>query len=91
MPRATSYRHNLNQPLPDSPVEVALKAGPRADASWPAFSEVYRLIAQGAQQMARTQYVHLSEDHIQTMADLGSSHEERMKTRLHWLRLYKYL
>lgn len=91
MARATYHRQNFDQPLHDSPVEVALKAGQRGDASWPGFSEVYRLIALGAQQMTRTECVHLSEDHIQTMADLGSGHEERMKSRLHWLRLYRYL
>lgn len=34
---------------------------------------------------------YLSQDHVDSMADLGSGHEERMKHRLHWLRTYGYL
>jgi hypothetical protein len=41
--------------------------------------------------MARQRYVYLSDDHVQTMADLGSGCEERMKSRLWWLRTYGYI
>jgi hypothetical protein len=77
--------------MPDSPVDEALRAGPRGKGDWPGFPEVYRKIAAGAEAMARKKYVYLSDDHVQTMADLGSGHEERMKSRLWWLREYGYL
>lgn len=75
----------------DNPVTEALKAGPRGDGNWPGFAHVYANIAKGAERMAQTKYVYLGEDHVQTMADLGSGHEERMKYRQMWLRTYGYL
>ena len=81
-------RHSFNAPLPDSPVESARKAGPLGNAGWPGFPAVYRKIAGACERMGRTKYAHLSEEHVQTMADLGSGHEERMKYRLVWLRMY---
>lgn len=89
--RRPSKQHILNSPMPDSPVEQALKAGPRGNGEWSGFSAVFRMIAQGAEAMARREYVYLSQDHVDTMADLGSGHEERMKARLHWLRMYGYI
>ncbi len=73
----------------DSPVETARKAGPCGNGEWPGFAAVYAKIAAACQRMAKRCY--LSDDHVQTMADLGSGHEERMKWRLHWLRTYGYL
>ena len=81
----------LNNASPDSPVMVALRAGPRGEGNWPGFAHVYRNIALGAQRMAETRYVYLSQDHVETMADLGSGHEERMKWRQMWLREFGYL
>jgi hypothetical protein len=81
----------LNAPMPDSPVTIALRSGPRGNGNWPAFAHVYANIARGAENMARKKYVRLSQDHIDTMADLGSGHEERMKARQMWLREYGYL
>jgi hypothetical protein len=75
----------------DSPVEQARKAGSCGDGTWPGFSHVYANIALGAEAMARNAYRRCSEDHVQTMADLGSGHEERMKARQMWLREYGYI
>lgn len=83
-------RYQRHIPLPqDSPVEAARKAGPRGDGKWPGFGHVYAKIAQGCEKMG--QHSWLSDDHIQSMADLGSGHEERMKYRLHWLRTYGWI
>lgn len=81
----------LNGPMPESPVETARKAGPCGDGQWRGYSYVYKRLAEGAEAMARRPYVRLSDDHVQTMADLGSGHEERMKWRLWWLRTYGYV
>jgi len=81
----------LNDAMPDSPVDVALRQGPRGDGQWPGFAKVYSNIERGAEKMATTPHVRLGQDHIDTMADLGSGHEERMKWRQMWLREYGYL
>lgn len=75
----------------DSPVEQARKAGPQGNGDWPGFDMVYRKISEAADKMGKTKYVRLSQEHVDTMADLGSGHEERMKHRLHWLRTYGWL
>lgn len=77
--------------LEDSPVEKARKDGPRGNGDWPVFDSVYTKISQACEKMAREPYVHLSDIHVETMADLGSGHEERMKYRLSWLRSYGWL
>ena len=77
--------------LKDSPVEIARKAGPCGKGDWPGFAAVYTKIAKAAEKMGRERYVKLGDDHVDTMADLGSGHEERMKYRLHWLRTYGYI
>lgn len=74
-----------------SPVEQARLAGPCGAGDWPGFGQVYFNIARGAEAMARNSRIHLSEDHVQTMGDLGSGHEERMKARQFWLRDYGWL
>ena len=75
----------------DSPVEEARKSGPCGDGDWPGFNEVYEKIERACERMADSKHVHLSDDHIEIMADLGSGHEERMKSRLHWLRMYGWV
>jgi hypothetical protein len=77
--------------ITDSPVERARKAGPRGNGDWPGFSVVYRKISDAAERMGRTPRVALSQEHVETMAVLGSGHEHRMKTRLWWLRTYGWL
>ena len=79
-------------PLPQpSPVEAARLAGPCGNANWPGWVEVYRRIYFAAEKMGRDPKVHLSDDHVATMADLGSGHEERMKARQMWLRDYGWI
>lgn len=77
-------------PILPTPVEEALKNGPRGNGNWPGFDVVYRRIARGCQKMAQNKSTYLSQDHIDAMADLGSGHEERMKARLHWMYMYNY-
>ena len=74
--------------LPESPVQTALKAGPRGNGEWPGFSHVYRAISQACDRMGLTPGVARNEFHVMSMADLGSGHEERMKARLQLLRVY---
>jgi hypothetical protein len=74
---------DILQPLGPSPTDIALRSGPRGNGLWPGFSTVYSRISRGAEYLGRT--AHLSDDHIDTMADLGSGHEERMKARVLWL------
>lgn len=75
----------------DSPVEQARKAGPRGDGQWLGFSYVWSKIQEGCIKMAQDPYVHLSDDHVNAMGDLGSGHEERMKARLWWMREHNYI
>jgi len=77
--------------LKDSPVEVQRKAGPCGNGDWPGFDAVYCKIAAACERMAVGRNTYLSDDRVDTMADLGSGHEERMKARLHWLRTYGWL
>lgn len=77
--------------IQDSPTEKARKAGPCGDGKWPGFDHVYSQISAAADVMGRTRHVRLSEEHVETMGDLGSGHEERMKARLAWLRTYGYV
>lgn len=77
--------------ITDSPVEEGRKAGPRGDADWPGYDVVYRKISAAAQRMSQSRSMWLTDEHVATMADLGSGHEERMKARLWWLRTYGWL
>lgn len=78
-------------PVIISPVEQARLAGPLGDGNWPGFDSVYTQISTACEKMGRNKQIHLSDDHVETMADLGSGHEERMKWRLHWLRIYNWI
>lgn len=73
----------------DSPVEQIRKAGPTGNGDWPGFDAVYSRIAAVCEKLSRSQ--HLSELHEETMAILGSGHEERMKAHLEWLRMYGWI
>lgn len=77
--------------LQDNPIEQARKAGLRGNGNWKGFNSVYTRIARGCEKMSQSKRIHLSEDHINSMADLGSGHEERMKWRLHWMYMYKWI
>ena len=71
--------------IQDSPVDVALHEGPRDTSDWPGYKHVWNRVQEGCQKMAEAPHVHLSQDHVDAMADLGSGHEERMKGRMHWM------
>lgn len=77
--------------LSDSPVDVALKEGPRGNGQWVGFDSVYAKISQACDAMGRARLIRGSDSHVDAMADLGSGHEERMKYRLMWLREYGWV
>jgi len=70
-----------------SPVDEVRKELPRGDGQWPGYASVYARIAQACELMARTKYVHLSDEHVTAMAVLGCGHEETMKHELGRLRM----
>lgn len=77
-------RYNLSKPqyrgIPqDSPVEARRKELPRGKGDWPGWAHVCDNLARGCEQMARTEYVYLSDEHVNAMAVLGCGHEETMK------------
>lgn len=73
-----------NQPIPcDSPVEERRKQLPRGDGEWPGYSVVYERIKQGCEALAASKHTHLSGEHVEAMAILGSGHEETMKAEVH--------
>lgn len=84
----TKFPHPVIGP---NPIEQALKAGPRGNGEWPGYDVVYCNISAAAEKMGRNPNAHLSNDHIETMADLGSGHEERMKARQMWLRDHNWI
>lgn len=65
--------------IQDSPVERRRKELPRSNGDWKGYAQVYARIAAGCEAMARARYVHLSDEHVNAMAILGSGHEESMK------------
>jgi len=69
----------------NSPVEAARLAGPRGDGKWHGFNYVYTAISTACQKIAQTN-LHLSDEHVNAMAALGSGHEDRMKSMLWYLR-----
>jgi hypothetical protein len=75
----------------DSPTEIARKSGLCGDGNWPGFDSVYNRISSACDRMAQSKSTYLSELHVETMGDLGSGHEERMKYRLHWLITYGWI
>ena len=79
------------QILGDSPVQTALLNGPRGNGDWPGWPEVYDRINSACYLMGLDPNVRCSEDHVESMADLGSGHEERMKYRQMWLRQYGWI
>lgn len=84
---ATKWNARKLEPMVShSPIDIALRVGPRGNGDWPGWDTVYSNIERAAEAMGRSKHAHLSQDHIETMADLGSGHEERMKARQFWLR-----
>ena len=86
MARKYGRKATLGLLISPSPIDIALMAGPRGKGDWQGWDTVYSNIARAAEAMGRSNHAHLSQDHIETMADLGSGHEERMKARQFWLR-----
>jgi hypothetical protein len=85
-------RFGCSAPLhSDSPVEQARKAGPCGNGDWAGYSHVYANLAAAADKMGRDAGFRLSDSHVDTMADLGSGDENRMKYRQMWLRQYGWL
>ncbi len=81
----------LNNAAADSPVEQLRKAGPCGNADWPAFPSVYSRISAACDKMGASPHTRLNDFHVESMADLGSGHEERMKYRLQLLYAYGWL
>lgn len=61
----------------DNPTEERRKELPRGKADWAGFEAVYVKLSEAAQDMSM--YCHLSDIHIETMAIMGTGHEETMK------------
>lgn len=80
----------LNWAAPDSPVECRRKEGSSGNGDWPGFEWVYCQISDAALRIGLSK-LYLSDFHVDTMADLGSGHEERMKYRLMLLREYGWI
>jgi hypothetical protein len=78
-------------PITDSPVEKRRKEIENGNGDWSGYDYVYSKIQEGCHKMAKTKYVYLSDDHIDSMADLGSGNEERMKYRLAWMREFNWI
>jgi len=64
---------------------------PQGDGKWPGFAYVYGKISAACDKMGASHSTHCGDDHVETMGDLGSGHEERMKYRLAWLREYGWI
>lgn len=79
-----------NCPISDSPSEIERKSGPNGDGNWAGYDEVWCKLQYAAHRMA-SGATYLSDFHIETMADMGSGHEERMKYRLHLCLIYGWL
>ncbi|HYM36183.1 MAG TPA: hypothetical protein VET48_12340 [Steroidobacteraceae bacterium] len=69
----------LNGVPQDSPVERRRKELSRGNGDWAGYAHVYANIARGCEAMARTPYVHLSDEHVNAMAVLGCGDEQTMK------------
>jgi hypothetical protein len=74
--RYKTYKSLQNQ---ESPVEARRKELPRGQGDWVGFSHVYQNLSAGCNAMGRTDYVRLSDEHVNAMAVLGCGHEETMK------------
>ena len=62
----------------------------KGTGNWPGWSAVYDKLSKAAQLMADSGHL-LSDAHIETMAALGSGHEETMKYQVHWLYTYGWI
>lgn len=84
-PDQNSERKRINTMsiLHESPVSSRLKELPRGNGNWNGYAHIYAKLSAACERMARTPYIYLSDEHINTMAVLGCGHEETMKAELH--------
>ncbi len=66
-----------------SPTETRRLELPQGNADWPGYAVVYDRLQQAAYNLASNKSTYLSNDHIETMAVLGTGHEETMKYWFH--------
>lgn len=92
------YEHKMKHeitcfchPMVDSPSEEYRKSGPQGNGEWAGFDAVWNKLQYAAHKMASGKHSYLSDFHIETMGDMGSGHEERMKYRLHLCLTYGWL
>ena len=71
-----------------SPVEQMRQQMPRGNADWPGWAHVYGKLQKAAEHLASNEYTRCGEDHVYTMAALGSGHEETMKGHMHLCMAY---
>lgn len=90
-PYTTTNPWYRSQIIIDSPVEQVRKQLPRGDGNWPGYAYVYKNIADACQKMAETEYIYLSDEHVDAMAILGSGHEETMKAEQARLRMRRFI
>jgi hypothetical protein len=70
---------NYFLPPKDNPVEQLRKSLPKGNANWPSFNSVYTRLQQAACHLSKQRYKWLSDDHLYTMAVMGTCNEELMK------------
>ena len=75
----------------DSPVEQLRKDGDNGNADWMGYVYVYRQISDACEAMGLSKEFRGNQFHVESMADLGSGHEERMKYRMMLLREYGWM
>ena len=75
----------------DSPVETLRKQLPQGTGEWPGYGQVYRNLADAADAMGQEPYKRCGELHVQTMAVMGTGHEETMKAQQMLLRSYGWI
>jgi hypothetical protein len=68
-----------------SPTEEVRRTLPRGDGQWKGFESVYRRLSAACERMGQVKYVHLSDEHVRSMAIMGCGHEETMKAEQHRL------
>jgi len=76
--------------IKDSPVETERKQLPRGTGQWSGWDSVYKRLSTACNKMGLGK-ARLSDLHVETMAVMGTGHEETMKSQLWKLRLYGWI
>ena len=63
----------------NDPVEKLRKTMPRGDGNWDGYDHVYDNLQKAAHSLSQGAYTCCGSDHVQTMATMGTGHEETMK------------